>query len=72
MPFLGRNSGFKTARDLILFVVGLAICIFHVVSTEAKELSLPLLMFGGGLAGAPYVIRNDEKRGDREREDNGA
>lgn len=72
MPLLGSKSGFKTARDLILFVVGLSICIFHVVSTDAKDLSIPLLMFGGGLAGAPYVIRNDEKRGDRERETNGA
>lgn len=69
MSFLGRNSGFKTARDLMLFLTGLAICIFHVVTTEPADLSIPLLMFGGGLAGAPYVIRNDERRGDRERKD---
>lgn len=63
MRILGGSSGFKTARDLILFITGLAICIFHVVSTEPVDLSIPLLMFGGGLAGAPYVIRNDEKKG---------
>jgi hypothetical protein len=72
VSILGRNSGFKTARDLILFVIGLAICIFHVVTTKPVDLSIPLLMFGGGLAGAPYIIRNDERRGDRERKDVGA
>lgn len=66
MSFLGRNSGFRTARDLILCVVGLFICLFHVVTTDSADLSIPLLMFGGGLAGAPYVIRNDEKKGDRD------
>lgn len=63
MGLLGGKSGFKTARDLILFITGLAICIFHVVTTAPADLSIPLLMFGGGLAGAPYVIKIDEKKG---------
>lgn len=65
MRLIGGNSGFKTLRDLILCFVGLAICIFHVITIAPNfaNLSIPLLMFGGGLAGAPYVIRHDEKKG---------
>lgn len=62
MQFLGAQSGFKTARDLILFAVGLGICIFHVVTTNPADLSVPLLLFGAGLAGAPSVLKSDEKR----------
>lgn len=66
MRILSTKSGFRTARDLLLCIVGLFICLFHVVTTDAKDLSIPLLMFGGGLAGSTYVIRNDEKKGDRD------
>lgn len=62
MPFLGGRSGFKTVRDLILFLTGLGICIFHVVTTAPADLSVPLLLFGGGLAGAPSVLKYDEKK----------
>lgn len=62
MRLLGAKSGFKTARDLILFLTGLGICVFHVVTTPASDLSVPLLLFGGGLAGAPGVLKNDEKK----------
>lgn len=62
MKLLGAKSGFKTGRDLILFVAGLGFCGFHILTTPPADLSIPLLMFGGGLAGAPYVIRNDEKK----------
>lgn len=62
MRVLGGKSGFKTARDLILFLVGLGICVFHVVSTPPTDLSVPLLLFGGGLAGAPSVLKFDEKK----------
>lgn len=63
MQFIGGKSGFKTARDLILCIAGLAICLFHVFTTPAEDVSLPLLLFGGGLAGSPYVLRQDEKKG---------
>lgn len=62
MRFLGGRSGFKTARDLILFVVGLGICIFHIATTPAAHLSWQLLIFGGGMAGIPATLRQDEKR----------
>lgn len=62
MAILGKNSGFKTFRDLMLFMTGLGICIFHVLTVDAPDLSLPLLLFGGGLAGAPSVLKLDEKR----------
>lgn len=62
MPFVGGKSGFRTARDLILFVTGLGICIYHIVTTPPSDLSIPLLLFGGGLAGAPSVLKQDEKR----------
>lgn len=62
MPLLGGKSGFKTGRDLILFIVGLAICVFHIVTTKAADLSIPLLLFGGGLAGMPAALKNDEKK----------
>lgn len=61
MPILGGKSGFKTARDLILFTVGLGICIYHITTTIPAELSVPLLIFGAGLAGAPSVLKQDEK-----------
>ncbi len=62
MPILGGKSGFKTVRDLVLFVTGLGVCLFHIVTTAPPDLSIPLLIFGGGLAGAPSVLRNDEKK----------
>lgn len=64
MRILGGKSGFKTARDLILCAVGLFICLFHVVTVAPTyaNLSIPLLLFGGGLAGSPYVLRQDEKK----------
>lgn len=62
MPFLGGKSGFKTVRDLMLFLTGLGICIFHVLTTPPADLSVPLLLFGGGLAGAPSVLKYDEKK----------
>jgi F0F1-type ATP synthase assembly protein I len=68
VKILGGKSGFKTARDLILFSVGLGICVFHVVTTSPAELSVPLLLFGGGLAGAPSILNKDESKD----KDNGA
>lgn len=70
MGVLGGRSGFKTARDLILFLVGLGICVFHVITTPPSDLSVPLLLFGGGMAGAPSVLKFDErKEGKDERSD---
>lgn len=62
MRVLGSKSGFKTVRDLILFVVGMSICVFHIVTTNPSDLSWQLLLFGGGIAGVPVVARQDEKR----------
>lgn len=62
VPLLGSKSGFKTVRDLILFVVGLGLCVFHVLTTPPSQYSVPLFIFGGGLAGSPYVIKQDEKK----------
>lgn len=62
MRILGNKSGFRTVRDLILFVAGLGICIFHIATTDPAHLSWQLLLFGAGLAGSPTVMRQDEKR----------
>lgn len=64
MRFVGGATGFKTIRDLLLFLIGLGICVFHIVTTPAADLSIPLLLFGAGMAGAPSVLKNDEKKGD--------
>lgn len=65
MRILGAKSGFRTARDLILFIVGLGICIFHIATTDPANLSWQLLLFGGGLAGLPMTLRQDEKRANK-------
>lgn len=64
MRVVGGSTGFKTIRDLMLFVIGLGICVFHIVTNPSADLSIPLLLFGAGLAGAPSVLKNDEKKGD--------
>lgn len=65
MPLIGGKTGFKTVRDAIFCGVGMAIVVFHVYTlrNHPGDLSFPLLMFGGGLAGSPYVLRQDEKKG---------
>jgi len=63
---LGNKSGFRTVRDLILFIVGIGICVYHIATTDPANLSWQLLLFGGGLAGSPTIMRQDERRGDRE------
>lgn len=62
MRLIGGKSGFKNVRDLILFVAGLGICVYHILTTAPADLSVPLLLFGGGLAGVPVLTRQDEKR----------
>jgi hypothetical protein len=57
------KSGFKTVRDIILCATGLGIVVFHVITTDPAAISIPLLLFGAGLAGSPYVIKSDEKKG---------
>jgi hypothetical protein len=59
---IGGKSGFKTVRDLVLFIVGLGVCIFHIATTKASDLSLPLLFFFGGMAGVPIALKQDEKK----------
>lgn len=66
MRLIGGRSGFKTGRDLVLCAVGVFGCVFHLV-TSGGDVQLPILMFFGGLAGAPYVLSKDEsKKGDGE------
>lgn len=62
MRFIGGQSGFKTVRDLILFIAGLGIDFFHILTTPADKLNVTLLIFGASLAGLPSVIRQDEKK----------
>lgn len=59
---LGGKSGFKTARDLTQFIVGLAIDLSHIFTTPADHLDWKLLIFGAGIAGLPIVQRQDEKK----------
>ena len=60
VKLIGGKTGFKTARDVLLFVLGVGILVWHLGTTPAKDLSIPLLIFCGGLIGAPYVIGKDE------------
>lgn len=69
MPFLGKNSGFRTTRDVILFGTGLFIDIYHILTTAPEQLSVKLLLFGAGLAGSPTVFRSDERYDDEEQDD---
>lgn len=62
MGLLGGKSGFKNARDLILFAAGLAIDFYHIFTTPSDKLNVTLLIFGASLAGLPSVIRQDEKK----------
>lgn len=62
VPFLGKDSGFKTARDLALFVIGMSIVVFHLVTTPAAKLDMQVLLFGASLATSPYVLRRDERK----------
>lgn len=56
------KSGFKNLKEIIFCFAGLAICFYHVFTTEAVDLSLPLLLFGGTLAGSPVAMRLDARR----------
>jgi hypothetical protein len=60
--FLGGQSGFKTGRDLALFMVGLVILAYHLATTSSDKLSVPLLIFCGTMMGAPYVLGRDESK----------
>lgn len=62
MRLIGGRSGFKTARDLVLFITGLGICIYHILTTPPADLNVTLLLFGAGLAGLPTAFRQDEKK----------
>lgn len=63
MKLIGGRSGFKTGRDLILCAVGVFGCLYHLIQSGG-EVQLPILMFFGGLAGAPYVLSKDEAKKD--------
>lgn len=61
VKWLGGRSGFKTARDLLLFAFGAGGMVFH-LATNPHDVQVPVLMFFGGLMGAPYVLAKDEGR----------
>ncbi len=60
MPAVGGNTGFKTTRDLLLFVVGTVGLMYHLFTADGM-VQLEVMMFMGGLMGAPYVLGMDEK-----------
>lgn len=66
MRLLGKKSGFKSVRDIILFSTGLFIDLYHIFTTPPDKLSVVLLLFGAGLAGSPSVLRYDERYEDQE------
>jgi hypothetical protein len=61
---IGGKSGFRTGRDLALFVVGVLIAGVHLASTfsDPSQVSLPLIVTAGGFMGAPYVLKKDERK----------
>lgn len=68
MAFLGKRSGFNSLRDVIFFSVGLFIDLYHIFTTPPADLSIVVLLFGAGLAGAPSVIRSNERIDDAREE----
>lgn len=56
----------KMTRDLVLFVVGLALSVIVVVVTLVTTNEYPaLLLFLAGMMGVPTALRYDEQRRDR-------
>lgn len=62
VKILGAKSGFKTSRDLALFLIGTGILVWHLANTPAAKVSIPLLIFCAGMMGAPYIIGRDEQK----------
>jgi hypothetical protein len=60
VKFVGGKSGFKSARDLMLFFLGAGILVFHLATVPAKQYNVTILLFSAGLMGAPYVLGKDE------------
>lgn len=50
----------KRARDLAIFVVGIGIIVNEAIVSKTKD--LPTMLFGGGMAGLPFVLKTDEMR----------
>ena len=72
VKLIGGKSGFKTARDLLLFWIGVGVLVFHLVTVPPAQYKISVFMFAGGLMGAPYVMNRDEQRTTREpREEKG-
>lgn len=61
VKFLGGKSGFKTARDFMLFIIGAGVLVFHLITIPAEHYNVTLLLFSAGLMGAPYILGKDEK-----------
>lgn len=64
VKFLGGKSGFKTARDFMLFIIGAGVLVFHLITVPAEHYNVTLLLFSAGLMGAPYILGKDEKQGE--------
>lgn len=59
---IGGKSGFKTARDFMLFFIGLGVLVVYLSTVPASHYKISVLLFAGGLMGSPYVMNRDEKR----------
>jgi hypothetical protein len=59
---IGGKSWFRTGRDLLLFTVGVAGIVYHLVTAGPSHIQLEVLGFFGTLIGAPYVLGKDESR----------
>jgi len=60
VKFIGGRTGFRTVRDLALFVIGLVILIYHLLTVDPEKYNVTVFLLACGLMGAPYVIGKDE------------
>lgn len=66
MRILGSRSGFKTARDLLSYTIGLGGLIFVLTRKDGAS-NYPGITIFLGFIGAPYIFQRDERRnGDEE------
>jgi hypothetical protein len=68
---LGQKWGSKSYRDFILFAAGIIIMVVYIIKSDVDSISLPILIFGAGLAGAPAVLRTDEKTDKKAKKEDG-
>jgi len=62
VSFLGKNSGFKTARDAILFCLGAGILLYHVFTVKPADYNIEIFILSCTLVGIPFAANRDEKK----------